>query len=57
MSDYRQMQELQEERERKALDALLSTYRKGATEEAAELAAQLGLSGQFKKETQYAVER
>lgn len=54
---YRQMQELQEERECKALDALLSTHRKGATEEAAELAAQLGLSEQFEKETQHAMER
>lgn len=52
MSDFRQMQELQEERECKALAALRSTFRKGATQEAAELAAQLGLLDQFTKEIQ-----
>lgn len=50
MTDFRQMQELQEQREREALTALVKVAYNGYTPEAETLAAQLGIYQQFKKE-------
>lgn len=53
MSDFRQMQELQEQREHEAISALMKVAFNGCEQEAETLAAQLGLSTQFKKELQH----
>lgn len=56
MSDFRQMQELQEEQEREAISALMKVAYQGCENEAKTLAAQLGLTSQFKKEIEHAME-
>lgn len=49
MSDFRQMQELQEQREHEAVAALVKIAYNGCDREAETLAAQLGLYQQFKR--------
>ena len=53
MSDFRQMQELQEQREQEAIAALIRVAWQGCEQEAQTLAAQLGLTHQFNKEIQH----
>lgn len=50
MTDYRQMQELQEQREQEELSLLIKVDSNGLHAEAEILAAHLGLYQQFKKE-------
>lgn len=53
MSDYRQMQELQEQRESEAVSALMKVAYSGCEREAEILAAQLGVYKQFGKELEH----
>jgi len=53
MTDYRQMQELQEQREQEELSLLIKVDSTGLHAEAEILAAHLGLYQQFKKELKH----
>jgi hypothetical protein len=53
MTDYRQMQELQEQREQEELSLLIKVDSNGLHAEAEILAAHLGLYQQFKKELKH----
>jgi hypothetical protein len=53
MSDFRQMQELQEQREQEELSLLIKVDSTGLHAEAEILAAHLGLYQQFKKELKH----